>query len=142
MVIHVGRKFVVAVKNADRFKQKTLLAGQACRVEQSDGGFCLVVHGAVELGFSGKEMVVSPFVLVSLDMPVVLGERQVGTIDHDVLQYVRMPAAGWDPMRMSGVVILLLRLGVDMHHGQVAIGDLLAMRVFGDGLHILNICCS
>ncbi len=88
MVIRVGRKLVVAGKNADGFKWKALLAGQARCVERSDGGFCLVVHGAVELGFSGKEMVVSAIVLVSLDVPVVLGERQVGTVDHDVLQYV------------------------------------------------------
>ncbi len=46
----------------------------------------------------GKEMVVSAIILVSLDVPVVSGEKQVGTIDHDVLQYVRMPAAGWDSM--------------------------------------------
>jgi hypothetical protein len=96
MVIRVGCKFVVAGKNADRFKHKTLQVGQACHVQRSDCGFCLVVHGAVELGFLGKEMVVSAIVLVSLDVPVVSGEGQVGTIDHDVLQYVQMWAAGWD----------------------------------------------
>jgi hypothetical protein len=99
MVIHVGCKLVVAGKNSDGFKRQALLAGQACRVERLDGSFCLVVHGAVELGFSGKEIVVSAIVLVSLDVPVVLGERQVGTVDHDVLQYVRMPVAGRDPIR-------------------------------------------
>jgi hypothetical protein len=31
---------------------------------------------------------------------------------------------------VSGVVILLLRLGVDAHHARVTVGDLLAIRVF------------
>ncbi len=43
---------------------------------------------------------------------------------------------------MSGVVILLLRLGVDAHHARVTVGSDLAIRVSGEkGLHIINICC-
>jgi len=38
---------------------------------------------------------------------------------------------------------LVLRLGVDVHHVRVAVGDSLAFRVFLEkGLHILNIHCS
>jgi hypothetical protein len=40
-------------------------------------------------------------------------------------------------------VILLLRLGVDMHHVQVTVDNKLVIRVFKEmGLHILSICCS
>ncbi len=38
---------------------------------------------------------------------------------------------------------LVLRLGVDVHHARVAVGDSLAIRVFVEkDLHILNICSS
>ncbi len=44
---------------------------------------------------------------------------------------------------MSGVVILLLRLGVDVHHARVAVGNYLEIRVFREkGLHVINILCS
>ena len=38
---------------------------------------------------------------------------------------------------------LVLRLGVDAHHAQVAIGNLFAIRVLGEkGLRVLNIPSS
>ena len=38
---------------------------------------------------------------------------------------------------------LVLRLGVDVHHARVAVGESLMIRVFMEkGLHILNIHCS
>ncbi len=99
MFVRVSCKLVLADEYADGFKWKAPLGGQAHHVERSDGGFGIVVHGAVELGFSGKEMIVSAIILVSLDMPVVTSEGQVRAVDHDVLQYVQMPVAGRDPIR-------------------------------------------
>jgi len=38
---------------------------------------------------------------------------------------------------------LVLRLGVDMHHTRVTVGNSLTMKVFVEkGLHILNICLA
>ncbi len=39
-------------------------------------------------------MVFGAVILVRIDVPIVSGEGQVGKIDHDDFEYIRVPAAG------------------------------------------------
>ncbi len=43
-------------------------------------------------------MVFGAFILVRLGVSIVLGEGQVGVIDHDDFEYIRVPAAGRYPV--------------------------------------------
>jgi hypothetical protein len=43
-------------------------------------------------------VVFGAIILVHLDVPIVLGEGQVGAIDHDDFEYIRVPAAGRYPV--------------------------------------------
>jgi hypothetical protein len=59
----------------------------------------------------------------------------------DSIKSVKLQIDSKDPVVRSHH--LVLRLGVDTHHAQVAVGHSLAIRVFVEkGLHILNIRCS
>ncbi len=66
-----------------------------------------------------------------------------GRLHHALLTARLVVAIKQQPLPMSEVIILLLRLGVDAHHAQVTIGDKLAIRVFREkGLRVLNVHCS